>query len=403
MGSSFSCYGSRRKPVAKHFVVNPAIQGQGESVVKTCELLGIDKHDLDTLWRSFQRFDADGGGEISLDEFIVGCHLEICEAFARLVFRMFDSDHSGLCNFEEFLVSTWNLCSSTTETLAIFSFALFDIDGSGELEGSEINFMASLMHDFRPLTNVLLALEHLQKTREDNESRNMSLGEYLDEVQRAEVLLMPATEMQLLLMKATLGTSAWDRHQDLRRARHGKQTIFEILSIPHDEAALMKVRGLSHVRPPEDSHTRLGTVVADKLERARRMAQGEKDRLARKAAADAWGANHHQRHAHDTQRTRDGHESHGSAPAHARKAAPPPPGHHLHDPAGPHAHHHNTHNTHASHANTHSAADADNALDAQVHSAAHDKPAHAPLHGGQHHHNHHNHHHHNHHHIAAAH
>jgi hypothetical protein len=105
---------NRKLPITKHFVPRDTPEGQGQDVIQTSNELGLSKKDLDAMWVAFQSFDADGGGLISLDEFIVVAQLGICESFARLVFRMFDRDGSGEINFEEFLVSTWGLCTCST-------------------------------------------------------------------------------------------------------------------------------------------------------------------------------------------------------------------------------------------------------------------------------------------------
>ena len=357
--SYMGCGGSkstRAAPITKHFVPLSDREGQSSSVITLAESLGLTKSDLDSLWVVFQGFDQDGGGLISLDEFIVGAQLEICESFARLCFRIFDNDGSGTINFEEFVTSVWGLCTCDTALLSRFSFDLFDLDGNGSLSGSEVAFMASLLHDFNPSKNVKVALHHFEEKMLADSVSEISCQDFMDEVHKGEVLLMPATEMELLLMKKSLGIPRWQKLQNARIKNWGQQSLFQILGVNEQEEKLMKCRGLGQVHPPGSK--KIGESMKVKLDKAKELRQLELKRMKNSTKRNDSDAHKDERHARDIKRVagidhKAGDHAHAHAKAHvdpSRDHSAPAPGAkktskislagapaHSHDP---HQHHH---------------------------------------------------------------
>jgi Ca2+-binding EF-hand superfamily protein len=70
-------------------------------------------------------------------EFLVMLHIDT-NRFTKRAFSLIDSDNDGKVDFYEFVAAIWNYCTLDWESLVRFSFDLFDIDGSGELEINEI-------------------------------------------------------------------------------------------------------------------------------------------------------------------------------------------------------------------------------------------------------------------------
>ena len=90
----------------------------------------------DRGWQFFQLFvkiAADHGGTIDLDEFYQFFELERTK-FADRVFGILDLDQSGELSFQEFMLGCWNYCSSSEANIIKFAFDIFDLDGNGTLE-----------------------------------------------------------------------------------------------------------------------------------------------------------------------------------------------------------------------------------------------------------------------------
>ena len=84
-----------------------SIDGQGPEVMHTAVQLGMNRNDVNSIFRKFKYFDATHDNEVSLAEFIVLSGSE-CELFLQLVFRLFDRDGSGSVNFFEFLLAYYH-------------------------------------------------------------------------------------------------------------------------------------------------------------------------------------------------------------------------------------------------------------------------------------------------------
>jgi Ca2+-binding EF-hand superfamily protein len=369
------------KHIEQHFTPNRR-EGQGQSVVRLAEELGLTKHELDVLYRLFQHYDADGGGSISLEEFIIGAKLDICDSFCRIVFRLFDDDGSGQMSFEEFVKSVWGLCTCTTPSLGVYTFTLFDLDNSGSLSSTEVQFMCSLLHDFKPSKNVATALQQIGELLEKNETTDLSLEDFLQEVHHAEVLLMPATEMQLLLMRQTLGEGPWKRHQDNRTKNFGLSSIFDILQASKSEATAMKVRGLSKIHAP--STVKIDSIVKKKLDKAKLLRDAELKRNKAKSELDELRANHEKNNMGDISNRIERHSIH----AHVPSSDPSHHGHgHGHEESGTADRHTVPH--HVKHKPEHAAAHPAHKLSSISHdSADHHGHVHGHGHGHGHEHGH---------------
>ena len=59
-------------------------------------------------------------------------------AFAKRAFAIFDSDGSGELDFREFAISLWNYCTSDKIALHSFAFDLYDVDSGGTVSADEI-------------------------------------------------------------------------------------------------------------------------------------------------------------------------------------------------------------------------------------------------------------------------
>jgi len=132
-------------------------------------------------------------------------------------------------------------------------------------------------------------------------------------VHHAEVLLMPATEMQLLLMRQTLGEGPWKRHQDNRTKIFGLSSIFDILQASKSEATAMKVRGLSKIHPP--STVLIDSIVKKKLDKAKLLRDAELKRNKAKSELDELRANHEKNNMGDISNRIERHSIHAHVPS----------------------------------------------------------------------------------------
>lgn len=104
------------------------------------ESLQLSAQEIGKLWEIYQRMDTDRGGSIGLAEMLVHVDLEKT-CFTEAVFSIFDEDGSGEVDFREFVISLWNYCTLSRDTLDLFAFDLYDQDHSGLLSLEEVQQM----------------------------------------------------------------------------------------------------------------------------------------------------------------------------------------------------------------------------------------------------------------------
>jgi Ca2+-binding EF-hand superfamily protein len=104
-----------------------------------------DPEFLVTLGDVFLSFDADGNGELDLEEFRTFLKASGMEdENPDLAFAIFDADHSGLLSFQEFIefFEYRGLLESHPRTYFRRAFEAFDLDHNGVLDADEItNFL----------------------------------------------------------------------------------------------------------------------------------------------------------------------------------------------------------------------------------------------------------------------
>lgn len=76
-------------------------------------------------------------GSIDIAELLVNCKLDQTP-FTMRIFTMFDSDKSGQVDFHECALSLWTFCTLAEEELVMFAYELYDMDGSGSMDRSEV-------------------------------------------------------------------------------------------------------------------------------------------------------------------------------------------------------------------------------------------------------------------------
>ena len=106
----------------------------------TFESLGLKEDDVARLHEQFLKIDKDGSGTIELWEMLD--HLDLKRnRFAKRVFAIFDVDGSNEIDFKEFVVALWQYCTLGRPQLVMFAFDLYDRDSSGAIDSDEFNAM----------------------------------------------------------------------------------------------------------------------------------------------------------------------------------------------------------------------------------------------------------------------
>jgi lysophosphatidylcholine acyltransferase / lyso-PAF acetyltransferase len=111
-------------------------------------LTALRSGDVQTLVQYFIQRDADGDGQISLEEMTSLFPMDSPELLERL-FLLLDTDGSGSIDFRELCMGLAALNPSRDpEELIGFSFRLYDLDGDGFINNKELNAMVTFLKSF---------------------------------------------------------------------------------------------------------------------------------------------------------------------------------------------------------------------------------------------------------------
>jgi Ca2+-binding EF-hand superfamily protein len=89
--------------------------------------------------------DTDNSGLIDLKELARFLRIE-ADIFLCRCFAIFDEDDSGFIDFGEFVLSLWNYCTHTPDSLMLFAFGLFNVDKSGYMSKEELLSMLRVVY-----------------------------------------------------------------------------------------------------------------------------------------------------------------------------------------------------------------------------------------------------------------
>lgn len=100
----------------------------------------MDEKDISNLVHEFNKLDADGDGEISIEEFkaAVSKLQKNSTAEIEAVFKQIDADKSGSINYTEFIAATMNQSMYLKEEKLYQAFKMFDKNNDGFISAEEI-------------------------------------------------------------------------------------------------------------------------------------------------------------------------------------------------------------------------------------------------------------------------
>lgn len=195
---------------SKEFEIS-SIEGQGPEVLEYATVHGMKKGDVNEIYRKFCEYDVRGNSQVDVDEFIVALGLQP-ELFLMLVFRLFDSNMEGSVIFSEFMMAYYQFLTLDKDSLAIFTFSLFDLDGSQTLDREEIELMMRVLEG-KVSRNDSLAYKVLDLDGDGN----VGLEEFLIMASKRPNMMFLAFETQMALRSSCMSVSRWEELTKRRR------------------------------------------------------------------------------------------------------------------------------------------------------------------------------------------
>ena len=223
------------------FQASENIPGQGHEVLTYASKHHMTKSDVDSIFQRFKYFDVRRNNLVDVDEFIVGLGLQP-EIFLILVFRLFDQDMDGNLTFLEFMMAYYQFLTLDKDSLALFTFSIFDLSGDGELNREELMFMMAVLEGKHTSRGHRRLSVHVSDTGSDRNDKlayeeldvdgdgDVSALEFLSLVNRRASMMFLAFETQLVLRNSCLSERRWSelskrRVKSIQKNKKGQPTF----------------------------------------------------------------------------------------------------------------------------------------------------------------------------------
>ena len=186
--------------------------------------LGLAISDLRTIYAAFGKDDLTSDGEINVDEFELSHRLENNDAYAKLVFSVFDGDGDGRITFSEFLLALWNLLTSSDDDCVKFTFRIFDRNGDGCLELDEFVRMLHVVTGRNDAAIKVVDLAHhflreMKGKKEGDGPVDVTAHDFLILTRKSHLIMWPAFQLRNQLQTDILGVARWKRLAKRREER----------------------------------------------------------------------------------------------------------------------------------------------------------------------------------------
>jgi hypothetical protein len=173
--------------------------------------LGIKEKDILRLYSEFCKADIGGTGSIDMKEFFEFLEIESSQynirAFQLLAFEC----NQGKLTFEEFLVSAYNFCTQSRDTLVHFGFQIMS-GGRSNLSLADIEAFAELLFtDPARVREVVRDVCDILAIDEKRKVSHCDWETFASQAGRLSTMLYPAFRLQAHLQKKVLYPRFWKR------------------------------------------------------------------------------------------------------------------------------------------------------------------------------------------------
>jgi len=201
-----------------------------EDLAPVCQRLNLSVYQAMQMYEKFKEIDQDMSGVIDLEEFFE--HLsEEKTPFATQLFTLIDENASGELDFNEFLVGLWNICTFEEESLLRFAFDLVDTDGSGYVDGDEMEGMIKNLHGTKYNKNLFIHTKKVLKQYDTNGDNQFSFDEFKKCHKKLPLLFMPAFGLMRKLQDEFYGHDFWKSAARARKRDRKAQKVRDFMAL----------------------------------------------------------------------------------------------------------------------------------------------------------------------------
>jgi Ca2+-binding EF-hand superfamily protein len=206
------------------FIRDDKIQGHGKFTLVVARNLKLTNLQVDRLYHEFTKFSDPVTHKMGIEDLFAKYKVEFGLG-ANFLFQLWDKKKTGELDFCQYIIVLWSILTTDQDSLVSFYFAAFDTERMGSLDITEVDFMISLIWDFKPPDDVRMAVKHLNK----NADSVVTVAEVALLVRHYPFLVHPVTQMRDALKKKIVFLRFWEEVTAARYKNFSYRPFFDII------------------------------------------------------------------------------------------------------------------------------------------------------------------------------
>ena len=174
--------------------------------------LNIVDEDVLGLYEVFQRFDKEGSGFISTEDYFKQLLQIEPSLFTDAMFDMIDSEYAGKITFGEFVDVTCTFACFESIEMMKYCFFILDRDKVGEVDIKEVEHFIYLMWDNNVNSNLTIGVDYM-RTLDAGDGR-VNFKDILNIHHLYPFVFYPAFRIQDTVISTSLGETWWQIKKD---------------------------------------------------------------------------------------------------------------------------------------------------------------------------------------------
>ena len=226
------------------------IEGQGKEVLLHAKSMHMTNYHLHRLYHEFNKLAGDSG-LVDLDEFFMFYKIDE-NVLLYFLFQQFEITKRGSLNFDQYLVTLWNLLTMQHDEMAVFMYTAFNPTELSSIDIDEIKYMIKVLYRFPKKPPRIM--KEVFKKLSMNKNGVITLVEWVLLSRHHKALFQPFHDLKKMIRKHVVHTRYWREQAWKRKKYHKGKSIYEIIQSWDPIYVKMNLEWLSTCKntPPEE-------------------------------------------------------------------------------------------------------------------------------------------------------
>ena len=251
----------------RNFVRRTDIEGQGKEVLLHAKGMHMTNYHLHRLFHEFNKLAGDSGidynpfyhydnitiiiGLVDIDEFFMFYNIPE-NVLLYFLFQQFELTKRGSINFDQYLITLWNLLTMQHDDMAIFMYTAFNPTELSSIDVDEVKYMIKVLYGFPKKPPEIM--KNVFKKLALNKNGVITLVEFVLLSRHHKALFKPFHDLKKMIRKHVVHTRYWREQGWKRRKFNRGKSIYEVIDSFDPLFVKRNLEWLSTCRntPPEE-------------------------------------------------------------------------------------------------------------------------------------------------------